>query len=59
MPEIFKGDYSDLKNFKKRNGTAGSSFKNCTQWMQTYKEWESNLDKCLPLSSEAATGSVL
>ena len=40
-------------------GLQDHAFKNCTQWMQTYKEWESNLDKCLPLSSEAATGSVL
>ena len=49
---IFKGDYSNLKDFKKCTDTAGSSIWKLWEWMEGYKGWESNLDKCLsPLNT--------
>ena len=29
-------------------GLQDQAFENCEKWMQVYKGWESNLDKCLP-----------
>ena len=33
-------------------GLQDQAFENCEKWMQAYKGWESNLDKCLsPLNT--------
>ena len=35
---LIKGDYSNLKHFKKCNGIAGSIVKSCKKWMAAYKD---------------------
>ena len=36
------------KTLKSVMGLQDQAFENCEKWMQVYKGWESNLDKCLP-----------
>ena len=40
------------KTLKNVMGLQDQAFENCEKWMQGYKGWKSNLDKCLsPLNS--------
>ena len=38
LMSLIKGDYSNLKHFKKCNGIAGSIVKSCKKWMAAYKD---------------------